>query len=35
MEYNHALEYAVQQANDLGVGVVVVFELISYFVISD
>ncbi len=26
-EYNHALEYAVQQANDLGLGVVVVFGL--------
>ena len=34
MEYNHALEYAVQQANDLGMGVVMVFELILYFVIS-
>ena len=32
MEYNHTLEYAVQQANDLGMGVVVVFELIPYFV---
>ena len=26
-EYNHALEYAVQQANDLGLGVVVAFGL--------
>jgi deoxyribodipyrimidine photo-lyase len=28
-EYNHALEYAVQQANNLGLGVVVVFGLID------
>ncbi|HSQ84792.1 MAG TPA: deoxyribodipyrimidine photo-lyase, partial [Desulfobacterales bacterium] len=27
MEYNHALEYAVRQANDLGMGVVVIFGL--------
>jgi deoxyribodipyrimidine photolyase len=34
MECNHSLEYSVQQANELGMGVVVVFELIPYFVIS-
>jgi deoxyribodipyrimidine photo-lyase len=28
-EYNHALEYAVQQANDLGLGVVVAFGLMD------
>jgi hypothetical protein len=34
MECNHSLEYSVQRANELGMGVVVVFELIPYFLIS-